>query len=159
MGLLGRTYTERKQNAGNICLLVFLAFLCTAVFMPFGAHPAFAEPGDSTKPLNVELNRVTYEGDTARIQMLLTPATDEEYSSILLDFKHVFGEKTVIKVVYGYVAEFDKYGYYVDFVYTLQEGQRFMKPDSWVIIRDEDGNLLQSEDIYLKVRPPAKAGE
>lgn len=147
MRLLGKSSREKRQNAGNICLFVFLVFICTVFLAPVqNANAA------QTKLFNVPVNEVTFlDDDQVRIQMLLTPATDQNFDFIFLDFKKVFNDKTVVKKVY-YDATIN--GYLVDFVYELSEDQEDVGCGSWVKVLDEDGNKLQHVWIDLKIRPP-----
>ena len=151
MYLLGRSNRERKQNAGNICLLVFIIFMFSTFMIPVTAQNAYAADDNF---VNLTEQKITWlNSDMVRIQMLLTPTTDEHFDFIFVDFEKTFQDETAVKQVY---FDPDKYGYYVDFVYMLSDDQRQVGGGSWVYILDENKTQVDSFWIDLKIRPPRK---
>lgn len=158
MHLLGKNSRTRKQNAGNICLLVFLVFLATTVILPVGAQDAFAKPPSPS--LETLRSEVAVDNDQVRIYMLLTPTTDEHFESIFVDFTQALGETQVLEVVYEQVYDSvygEIYGYAVNLVYDIPEGATVQYHNKPVFVRDEDDKLIMTELVNLEVKPPRKS--
>jgi hypothetical protein len=160
MHILGRNSRERKQYAGNICLVLFLAFLCTTIIVPVGAQTAYAVPVPSNSSLEVLRNEISInEAKTQlNIYMLLKPVTDSYFDTISVDFSGVVGEQLVTTAVYGSVYDSiygDVYGYAVSLLYDIPEGSDVQYYNKPVFIEDENGILIQTEYVNLEVKPPA----
>lgn len=158
MGLFTNGYRERRQQAGNLCLVLFLALLCSTYLLPIAMSEAMAAP----KPdLEVIESNVSVAGNQIQIDMLLqTPVTDEHFETIVVDFSNVTKDSsdaskvTVAANVYSSIYG-DVYQYAVNFVYTAPEGTEISQDkNSPVFIRDNERNLVQVELVKLEVKPP-----
>lgn len=148
---LMRNNRTTKQIQGNICLVLFLAFLFTTIFSPVGAEMAYADV--LQPPLRVEESQVSVTDNQVKIYMLLKPTTDQKFDSILVDFSEVIGVQKVVYATYQNVKD-DIYGYVAELVYDLPPGATLVNSQTPVLIKDSDGNLILTEYVYKQVKPP-----
>lgn len=159
MHILGRNNRVRRQNAGNICLFVFLVFFCTAIFSPVAAPNAYATSNPST-PLTALRNVATYNdgNNTVSIYLLLQPTTPSHFDSVYVDLSQILGTSKTVKAVYA--AVYDQiygnvYGYLVDQVYNVSPTATVYTDRSAIAwVRTDDQRLVQTEFVKLVVKPP-----
>lgn len=149
---LMRNNRTTRQILGNICLVLFLAFMFTTIFSPVGAELAYADTVQP--PLRVVESQISMNNNQLKVYMLLQPTTDQKFDSVLVDFSEVIGVQKVVYATYQNVKD-DIYGYVAELIYDLPPGATLVHSQTPVWIKDSSGNLILTEYVYEQVKPPS----
>lgn len=156
-------FTRSRQTAGNICLILFTAFLLTILVAPFsmvGSAEASITPVQQSGVGYVESDTVTVDGTDAGYNLLVKLAAENPLTAMThsLSIKLV-KDGSVISVIYG-----DDASYVGDSVYGAVYSMVYLAPANFTHSTTQVYGYVYWNDILLNTviltlnPPPPDAG-
>ncbi|TDA65684.1 MAG: S-layer homology domain-containing protein [Clostridia bacterium] len=152
-------FTRNRYAAGNICFVLFLAFLFSLAFtgMPANAAPTVSE---GSKPSSPQGGGV--------VEVSLTPTTATEFSTVIGQIVQHLGtiDNLVSSIVYNqvyrtaYGVAYEIYNYVVWLVYGPPDPGYTVETDTYrITYQGLQDNKLQSVTVEVPVPVPISGGD